>query len=42
MNVLVDEIAHDGASAYPHPIDSLESGCGCGIGWKKVKTSHAR
>jgi hypothetical protein len=42
MNVLVDEIADDGASAYQHPIDSLESGCGCGIGWTKVKTSHAR
>jgi hypothetical protein len=28
MNVLVDEIADDGASAYQHPIDSLESGCG--------------
>jgi hypothetical protein len=32
MNVLVDEIADDGAPAYPHPIGSLEFGCGCGIG----------
>jgi len=42
MNVLVAEIVYNSASAYPAPIGSLESGCGCGIGWKKVKTSHAR
>jgi hypothetical protein len=39
LNVLVDEIADDAGPPYPHPIDSLESGSGCGIGWKKVKTS---
>ena len=42
MNVLVDEIADDGASAYQHPIDSLESRLRVRDRWKKVKTSHAR
>jgi hypothetical protein len=38
----MDDIADDAHRRNRIPIGSLESGCGCGIGRKKVKTSHAR
>jgi hypothetical protein len=42
MNVLMDEIADDGESAYRIPSIRSSPDAGAGSGWKKVKTSHAR